>query len=59
MSKTQRIQNCAKVIFELTQEFEDVEITFFDDTGGALVEIDGVDVYLKSNGEIERTDVQL
>lgn len=58
MSKIQRIQNCAKSIFEQLNEFEDVEITFFDD-GGALVEIDGVDVYLKPNGEIERTDIQL
>lgn len=58
MSKIQRIQNCAKSIFEQVKEFEDVEITFFDD-GSALVEIDGVDVYLKPNGEIERTDIQL
>ncbi|MDF5166512.1 hypothetical protein P3612_10955 [Vibrio parahaemolyticus] len=57
MSKIQRIQNCAKSIFEQTKEFEDVEVTFFDD-GGALIEIDGVDVYLKENGEIERTDIQ-
>lgn len=58
MSKIQRIQNCAKSIFEQAKEFENVEITFFDD-GGALVEIDGVDVYLRPSGEVERTDIQL
>ncbi len=58
MSKIQRIQNCAKIFFKITKEFKDVDITFFDD-GCALVEIDGVDVYLKENGEIERTDIQL
>ncbi|MGT9851989.1 hypothetical protein ACVSD9_24805 (plasmid) [Vibrio parahaemolyticus] len=58
MSKIQRIQNCAKSIFEQAKEFDDVEITFFDD-GGALVEIDGVDVYLKESGEIDRIDIQM
>ncbi|HGS4560905.1 TPA: hypothetical protein ACMDRZ_003030 [Vibrio cholerae] len=58
MSKIQRIQDCAKVIFQQAKEFEDVVITFFDD-GGALIEIDGVDVYLKESGDIERTDIQL
>ncbi len=58
MSKIERIQNCAKIIFEQIKGFEDIEITTFDD-GGALVEIDGVEVYLKENGEIERVDLQL
>ncbi len=58
MSKVELIQQCAKSIFEQTKAFEDVEVTFFDD-GGALVEIDGTEVYLSDDGEIERTVVQL
>ncbi len=56
--KVSKIQNCAKSIFEQTKEFDSVEITSFDD-GGALVEIDGVEVYLKENGEIETTVINL
>ncbi len=58
MSKINQIQNCARIIFQQAKCFDDVEITIFDD-GGALVEIDGVDIYLNSSGEIERTDIQL
>ncbi|EJL6329870.1 hypothetical protein NMR63_000386 [Vibrio cholerae] len=58
VSKIQKIQNCAKSIFEQTKEFDSVEITSFDD-GGALVEIEGVEVYLKENGEIETTVINL
>lgn len=56
--KLEEIQDRAKQIFALTKDFEYIEVTIFDD-GGALIELDNVEVYLNDDGQIEQTSMSL